>query len=94
MAVGVAKALKMQRKNKLVHCFVGDMAATTGAFHEATQYAWGHSLPINFIVEDNGLSCDTPTRETWGDSTNHPKVVNGYKYTRQHAHAGTGRDLF
>ena len=93
MAVGVAAALKRHGKNKMVHIFVGDMAATTGVFHEATQYAWGHGLPINFIVEDNGLSCDTPTKETWGESVS-PRVINGHRYTRKHAHAGTGRDLF
>lgn len=94
MAVGVAAAIKRDGKRGMVHCFVGDMAATTGAFHEAFKYSTGHWLPIQFIVEDNGLSCDTPTKETWGDSTHHPKVVNGYKYSRKHAHAGTGKDLF
>lgn len=94
MAVGVAAAIKRDNKKGMVHCFLGDMAATTGAFHEAKQYAFGHWLPIRFIVEDNGLSCDTPTKECWGDDTHHPKVIDGYRYTRKHAHAGTGKDLF
>jgi len=94
MAVGVAAATKRQRKNEMVHCFLGDMAATTGAFHEAYQYAMGFRLPIKFYVEDNGLSCDTPTQECWGDSEPWPSKRDGYRYTRKHSHAGTGKDLF
>lgn len=52
-----------------VHCFLGDMAATTGLFHECRRYAVGHDLPINFIIEDNGLSVCTPTQEAWGSVT-------------------------
>ena len=95
MAVGVAYALKREGIMRAVHCFIGDMAATTGAFHEAHQYAKGHRLHIRFYVEDNGLSCDTPTQETWGSSEPWGTIYKvGYKYTRKHAHAGTGRDLF
>ena len=24
-----------------------------------------HNLPIKFVIEDNGLSTNTPTKETW-----------------------------
>lgn len=95
MAVGVAYALKREGIPRMVHCFIGDMAATTGAFHEAHQYAQGHRLHIRFYVEDNGLSCDTPTQETWGSNEPYGTIYKvGYQYKRQHAHAGTGRDLF
>jgi TPP-dependent pyruvate/acetoin dehydrogenase alpha subunit len=93
-AVGVAYALKLNKVNKMVHCFVGDMAATTGAFYEAHQYAKGQRLHIKFYVENNGLSCDTPTEEVWGPQEYGTVYRNEYKYTRQHAHAGTGKDLF
>jgi len=87
IAVGVAKALK--GSSRRVWCFVGDMAASTGAFHEAQKYASGHDLPITFIVEDNALSCDTPTAETWGTLEINKRVP--YRYKRQHPHVGTGR---
>src|ERR1035437_3876750 len=35
-----------------VWCFVGDMAATTGSFNEASGYAMGHNLNVKFVVED------------------------------------------
>jgi len=80
-----------------VWCFVGDMCASTGAFHDAVQYAKGHKLPVTFIVEDNGLATNTPTKETWGEdvckSVTCSKVVCGnviwsYQYQRTYPHVG------
>lgn len=72
--------------------FVGDMAASTGAFHDAKQYAEGHSLPITFIVEDNGLSTNTPTRTTWG--TDHGcSTVQTYQYARIYPHVGLDKHV-
>lgn len=91
IALGMAAAVKRQGWGDRVWCFVGDMAAMTGIFHEAQSYAWGHELPITFVVEDNGLSTNTDTKAAWG---NHGDwVVNrvGYEYTRNHPHVGTGK---
>ena len=92
IAVGVAAALKRLGASRRVWCFVGDMAGTTGAFHEARQYAVGHDLPIMFVIENNGLSCNSPTIECWG-----PPGTRGwgdkrlaYNYTRKYPHVGVG----
>ena len=66
IALGAAMALKRKGSPNHVWAFCGDMAAETGVFHESTKYAACHKLPITFIVEDNGLSVDTPTRKVWG----------------------------
>ena len=71
-----------------VWCFVGDMAASIGAFHDAERYAIGHDLPIQFIVEDNGLATNTPTRETWGYGQT-SKTIR-YTYRRTYPHVGSG----
>src|SRR6185436_14250762 len=55
IACGVAAA------GHQVWCFVGDMTASTGTFHDASLFARGHTLPIKFVIEDNGLSTNTPT---------------------------------
>lgn len=73
IAVGVAMS------GATVWCFVGDMAAETGIFHECVKYANGHDLPIHFVVEDNGLSVDTPTDKVWR-----------YSYQRTFPHYGSG----
>jgi len=69
IALGTAMALKMKNYSNHVWAFCGDMASETGVFHEVTKYALGHDLPITFIVEDDGLSVYTPTKEVWRAST-------------------------
>lgn len=89
IAVGVAAALKRKGCARKVWCFVGDMAATTGVFHEASQYASGHDLPLHFVIEDNGVSTNTPTEECWGRGR--AWRARHYRYERVHPHVGTGK---
>lgn len=89
IAVGVAAALKRKDCKRGVWCFLGDMAYTIGAFHEAHAYAKRQDLPIRFIVEDNGLSCNSPTDQCWGPH-NAPKM-EAYVYQRQYPHVGIDR---
>ena len=70
-----------------VWCFVGDMCASIGAFHDAVAYAEGHDLPVKFIVEDNGLATNTPTRATWGEKRC-KKITWSYHYDRTYPHVG------
>ena len=92
IAVGVAAALKRAFIPWRVWCFVGDMAGTTGAFIEANAYARGHGLPITFVIENNNLSCDTPTAECWGHGE--AEDVRMYSYKRAYPHSGIGRYVF
>ncbi len=64
-----------------VWCFVGDMCASTGAFSDATNYADGHKLPVTFVIEGNGLSTNTPTRETWNPHNLHYRGQSTRAYT-------------
>lgn len=98
LAVGVAAAIKRNGSERKAYCFLGDMAATTGVFSEALRYADGHDLPIRFVIEDNGLSCDSPTVKTWGAwwgegggvDYEHGKIIR-YYYKRVWPHVGTGK---
>lgn len=66
IAAGIAFAIKLQNKSNRVWCWVGDMSAETGAFHEAYKYSLNHDLPITYVVEDNRKSVCTPTPNIWG----------------------------
>ena len=92
IAVGVAMALKRKKSKNFVWCFVGDMAAETGIFHECTKYAGKNDLPIWFVVEDNSYSTNTPTKEAWGLSTEPPKVLR-YEYKRGFPHINCGKHV-
>jgi len=94
IAVGVAAGIKRRGGSERVWCFVGDMCASTGAFNDATSYSARQGLPIRFVVEDNGMSTETPTKEAWGREWNRPEIKH-YHYTRTTPHYGSGkvRDL-
>lgn len=92
IAVGVAAAILrtsmyVPGKYPSVWVFVGDMTASIGTFHDATKYANGHHLPIHFVIEDNGLSTNTPTWETWGVMSL-PMTGICYSYERSVPHYG------
>ena len=91
IAVGVALANKMNNNNEIVWCFIGDMAFETGGFYEMHKYTTNFNLPIRFIVEDNGVSTNTPTIETWGIKRNIPSDVIWYDYKNKYPHYGTGK---
>jgi len=91
IAVGVAMKLKADKSNNKVWCFIGDMAFETGGFYEMHKYVTNHKLPVQFVVEDNGVSTNTPTIETWKVKKPIPKNVIYYQYEKQWPHYGTGK---
>jgi TPP-dependent pyruvate/acetoin dehydrogenase alpha subunit len=104
IATGIALSIKLKGKSNKVWCWVGDMSAETGAFHEAYKYSLNHDLPITFIVEDNKKSVCTPTASIWGRDTPYflkeeyrggilrQKNLIYYQYDNQkYPHAGAGK---
>ena len=92
IAVGAAMGIKSNGGTEKVWCFVGDMAFETGQFYEMHKYATNLNLPIIFIVEDNGVSTNTPTIETWGGvKRDIPSNVIWYNYKNKWPHYGTGK---
>lgn len=94
IAVGVAAGIKRQGGSERVWCFVGDMAASGGMYHDCVTYACGFDLPIRFVVEDNGKSTNTPTQETWGDEDSIFRMVykvKRYGYESAYPHIGAGK---
>jgi len=92
IALGAAIAFKMKGSNQKAWAFVGDMTAETGVFHEAYKYSRRHNLPLEFVIEDNDMSTNTPTSETWnGVKSDFPDDVFYYSYERGYPHHGTGQ---
>ena len=102
IANGRALAEKLKGSNSHVWCFVGEMSSETGAFHENVKYSTAHNLPITWVIEDNGKSVCTNTRETWNmknlsyeefDLLNSRGNVIYYKYDTKYPHAGAGKRI-
>jgi pyruvate dehydrogenase E1 component alpha subunit len=95
IAVGAALAVKRQGGSERVHCFMGEMTAETGVAHICMKYSRNHGLPIRFIIEDNGKSVCTDTRETWATQhlsfeDSHDPMIVYYRYQTKYPHAGAG----
>ena len=91
IALGAALALKNKNSPRRVWVFIGDMTFESGMFYEVYKYAKNFKLPMQFVVEDNNLSTNTPTDETWGGTKRDvPDDVIYYKYKNDYPHHGTG----
>jgi TPP-dependent pyruvate/acetoin dehydrogenase alpha subunit len=66
LAVGVALALKKDRKKNCVACFFGDGGVNTGAFHEGINLAAVWKLPAIFVCENNQFAVSTRVSEATG----------------------------
>lgn len=99
IATGIALDLKRKNATNRVYCFMGDMTSETGMAHECIKYCINMKLPIHFIIEDNGKSVCTITKETWGlDKLTYENVINDYityyKYdASKYPHAGSGKRI-
>lgn len=92
IALGVAKSIKRNNGSDKVWVFLGDMAFESGIFYEVHKYARNYDLPLYFVVEDNGVSTNTPTLDTWnGIQREIPEDVIYYKYKSKYPHYGTGK---
>ncbi|HYV07254.1 MAG TPA: thiamine pyrophosphate-dependent dehydrogenase E1 component subunit alpha [Blastocatellia bacterium] len=58
---GVLVASRMQKKKTVGMVYIGDGATSTGAFHEAANFAAVQNLPLVIIGENNGYAYTTPT---------------------------------
>jgi len=90
IALGVAKSIKLKGGTNKVWCFVGDMTFETGIFYETYKYSRNFELPLEFVIEDNNLSTNTPVAEAWGGKQTVPSDVYYYEYKSEYPHHGTG----
>jgi TPP-dependent pyruvate/acetoin dehydrogenase alpha subunit len=58
---GVVLATKLQGKKTVGMVYIGDGATSTGAFHEAANFAAVQNLPLVIVAEHNGYAYTTPT---------------------------------
>ena len=94
IAVGVALSIKREKGDNKVFCFIGDMTAETGIYHECQKYAENFKLPIIFVIEDNGVSVGADTKKAWGIKGSNMRfiqkdTIKGYSYKKEkYPHVG------
>ena len=65
-AVGVAMACKLRNSRSIVVSVIGDGASNEGAVHESFNLAGAKSLPIIFVIENNGIALSTRASDSCG----------------------------
>lgn len=64
LAVGMALALKKQKKDAIICCFFGEGTAAEGIFHESLNLASLWEVPILFLCENNYYAMGTAIKYT------------------------------
>lgn len=77
LADGTALAHKLKDEQKLSIAFTGEGGTSEGEFHEALNVAAVWSLPVLFIVENNGYGLSTPIYEQYNCNNIADKAI-GY----------------
>ena len=65
VANGIALANKLNKNQKVCLVFTGEGGTSEGDFHEALNVASVWSLPVIFLIENNGYGLSTPTAEQY-----------------------------
>lgn len=96
IALGVALNEKFTQSANKVWCFLGDMTSETGMAQTCFEYAKNYELPIVFVIEDNGISTVTETRQVWKSlklryESISRKDILSYKYKSKYPHSGAGK---
>lgn len=77
-AVGVGLALQRGDSDAYVYCSCGDGATSQGDFHEALNWAARSSMPVLFLVQDNGYAISVPVQDQTAGGTAY-KLARGYE---------------
>ena len=68
IAVGLALADKMQKRNRVTVCFFGEGAVAEGEFHECMNLAQLWKLPVLFLCENNLYAMGTALSRSESDT--------------------------
>ncbi len=77
LGTGIGFAEKYKGTKNLCVCYMGDGATRQGAFHEALNMAMHYSLPVIYVIENNGYAMGTSVSRT-SNVTELYKLGNSY----------------
>lgn len=75
-AVGAAKAVKADGKDAVVYVESGEGATSEGEFFEALNWAARESLPMLFVIQNNGYAISVPQQTQTASSVR--KIAEGF----------------
>ncbi|MCX6075355.1 MAG: pyruvate dehydrogenase (acetyl-transferring) E1 component subunit alpha [Campylobacterales bacterium] len=76
LAVGMALADKMMKRNRVTVCIFGDGAVAEGEFHESLNLAALWKLPVLFVCENNRYAMGTALKYTESETDIYKKAAS------------------
>lgn len=76
LAVGMALADKMMKRNRVTVCIFGDGAVAEGEFHESLNLAALWKLPVLFVCENNRYAMGTALKLTESETDIYKKAAS------------------
>jgi 2-oxoisovalerate dehydrogenase E1 component alpha subunit len=74
-AAGAAMAFKVRKEPRCALAYIGDGGTSEGAFYEALNLAGSRSLPVVFVIVNNGWAISVPTKAQTAAKTLAQKAV-------------------
>jgi 2-oxoisovalerate dehydrogenase E1 component subunit alpha len=74
-AAGAAMAFKLRKEPRCALAYIGDGGTSEGAFYEAINLAGARSLPVVFVIVNNGWAISVPVAEQTATQTLAQKAV-------------------
>jgi 2-oxoisovalerate dehydrogenase E1 component alpha subunit len=74
-AAGAAMAFKLRKEPRCALAFIGDGGTSEGAFYEATNLAGVRTLPVVFVIVNNGWAISVPVAQQTAARTLAQKAV-------------------
>ena len=76
LPIALGSQINWLKKQKLKFgFFIGDMTFETGVFHECYKFSKNMKLPMEFVVEDNNMSTNSPTDSFGEKKVRHQKCI-------------------
>lgn len=91
LGLGIAYALKYRNERGCCLCYLGDGAVNQGAYHESLNLASLMSLPVIYIIENNGYSMGTSLARSSAFKQTLAQRAEGYNIPWEHAN---GENLY
>jgi 2-oxoisovalerate dehydrogenase E1 component alpha subunit len=74
-AAGAAMAFKVRKEPRCALAYIGDGGTSEGAFYEALNLAGSRTLPVVFVIVNNGWAISVPTKSQTAAQTLAQKAV-------------------
>lgn len=74
-AAGAAMAFKVRKEPRCALAYIGDGGTSEGAFYEALNLAGSRTLPVVFVIVNNGWAISVPTKAQTAAQTLAQKAV-------------------